>query len=452
MNLKTFLMVAALAATVASPLLGNGGAWQTGVPVTGNAAATDQKKTTNVTIEDEKLTIDLHQEFAAVEVRYRMKNTGAQVEQDFFFPVERWGEEEGESGSRLLTDLENYEIRADGTELKVETVNAKGEKPKAEKDPSWGDFPQGRRLWKKSRIPFSPGQTREILVRYRAPYAANQSSVSEDSHSEAAYFRYSLSPAATWKGPIGKGTVTVNYLHPRPEEISIAKPKDRFKKISDTQFGWAFQNLKPTLADDMKIVVHPRYDTYWFHTEVTTEAETDEDHPKFRPEYYVQGTRYFLQHADYTATASSTLPTQGEHEYGANNIRQMNAERTWAEGVEGDGVGESIALEIHRPLPLDTILIMPGYKADDATLWAKNNRVAEVEITLNGEQTFTAAIPDEKFADLYPIPVRNYPKPVTNLKLVIKKVHRGTSARDTCISQLQLRAKLSEKPKIQPAR
>ena len=26
-----------------------------------NAAATDQKKTTNVTIEDEKLTIDLHQ-------------------------------------------------------------------------------------------------------------------------------------------------------------------------------------------------------------------------------------------------------------------------------------------------------------------------------------------------------------------------------------------------------
>jgi hypothetical protein len=32
--------------------------------VTGNAAASDQKKSTNVTIEDEKLTIDLHQEFA----------------------------------------------------------------------------------------------------------------------------------------------------------------------------------------------------------------------------------------------------------------------------------------------------------------------------------------------------------------------------------------------------
>lgn len=51
-------------------LFANGGAWQTGVPVTGNGAATDQKKSTNVTIEDEKLAIDLHQEFAAVEVRY----------------------------------------------------------------------------------------------------------------------------------------------------------------------------------------------------------------------------------------------------------------------------------------------------------------------------------------------------------------------------------------------
>ena len=30
--------------------------------------------------EEEQLTIDLHQEFAAVEVRYRMKNTGGQVD------------------------------------------------------------------------------------------------------------------------------------------------------------------------------------------------------------------------------------------------------------------------------------------------------------------------------------------------------------------------------------
>src|SRR5947207_14547221 len=132
-------------------LFGNGGAWQTGVPVTGNAAATDQKKTTNVTIEDEKLTIDLHQEFAAVEVRYRMKNTGREVEQDFFFQVERWAESDDEFGS-TLTDLHDYTISADGTELKFETVDAKGEKPKAAKNARWGDCKPRHRLRKKSSI------------------------------------------------------------------------------------------------------------------------------------------------------------------------------------------------------------------------------------------------------------------------------------------------------------
>jgi uncharacterized protein DUF4424 len=443
---RLWILAMSLFVLAPSHLFGNGGAWQTGVPMTGNAAATDQKKTTNVTIEDEKLTIDLHQEFAAVEVRYRMKNTGGQVDQDFFFPVERWAESEDEGGN-TMTDLEGYTISADGAELKFETVDAKGQKPKAEKDPHWGEFKAGTRLWKKSSIPFAQGQTREILIRYRSPYAANQSSVSEDSHSGEAYFRYSLSPAATWKGPIGKGKITVNYLHARPEEIAISKPKDRFKKISDTQFEWEFQNLKPTLADDMKVVVHPAYDTY-----EARESQEDFEHPRFRADYVVQGDRYFLQHSDYDAIASSTLKPEGEHKYDASNIKGLQWGTTWAEGVDGDGIGESITLTGHRPLPLDAIMIMPGYKADDGALWTKNNRVAELEITLNNEHTFVAAIPDDKLANLYPIPVRGYTKPVDTVKLVIKKVHPGSSAHDTCISHVELRGKLSQKPKIQPAR
>ncbi|HKP02855.1 MAG TPA: hypothetical protein VJU77_05765 [Chthoniobacterales bacterium] len=458
------LMAAVFFILLSAHLFGNGGAWQTGVPLTGNGAASDQKKTTNVTIEDEKLTIDLHQEFAAVEVRYRMKNTGGQVEQDFVFPVERWAESDSGEGGDTPTDLEGYAIKADGTDLKVENVDAKGEKPKAEKDPSWGDFPPGRRLWKKSSIPFTQGQTREILIRYRSPYAANQSSVSDDSHSAALYFRYSLSPAATWKGPIGKGKITVNYLHPRPEEISIAKPKDRFRKVTDTQFVWEFQNLKPTLADDMKIIVHPEYNTYPAHGEFQVNYEDQ----KFRAEYVIEKNRYFVQHSDYDAVASSTrkplpAPTpdpgkkesddaeaESERTFEVEHIKGMSS-GTWAEGVEGDGIGENITLTVHKPKPLDAIMIMPGYKAYDATLWAKNNRVAELEVTLNGEHTFTVAIPDEPFSALYPIPVRGYTKPVSSVKLVIKKVHAGTSG-DTCISHVELRTILSQKPKIQGAR
>ncbi|HVF71546.1 MAG TPA: hypothetical protein VM940_08050 [Chthoniobacterales bacterium] len=427
----------------------NGGAWQTGVPVTGNAAATDQKKSTNVTIEEENLTIDLHQEFAAVEVRYRMKNTGGQVEQDFFFPVERWAESDSEADPTTPSDLEGYAISADGAELKVQTVNAKGEQPKPEKDRNGEDYSAGRRLWKKSSIPFAQGQTREVLIRYRSPYAANQSSVSEDFHSEASYFRYSLSPAATWKGPIGKGTITVNYLHPLPEDISIVTPKDRFKKINDTQFVWEFENLKPTLADDLKIISHPAYEAYEMRREEGAEAQK----PVPQVDYVIQGDRYFLQHTDYEATASSTLKPNGDRTYDVDNIKVKYSDKTWAEGVDGDGIGESITLKVRRSLPLHAIMIMPGYfSRENQALWGKNNRVAELEVTLNDEHTFSAKIPDEKLSADYPIPVRNYAKPVNTVKLTIKGVHKGTSARDTCISALTLRSKLSEKPKVTPAR
>ena len=135
---------------------------------------------------------------------------------------------------------------------------------------------------------------------------------------------------------------------------------------------------------------------------------------------------------------------------GPTVFRSQDGGRTWAEGVEGDGIGESISLTVHKPLPLDAIMIMPGFTVDPEPR-TKNNRVAEIEITLNEEHTFTAAIPDEEFSDLYPIPIRGYTKPVQSVKLVIKKVHPGTSG-DTCISHVDLRARLSKKPSIQGAR
>ena len=106
-----------------------------------------------------------------------------------------------------------------------------------------------------------------------------------------------------------------------------------------------------------------------------------------------------------------------------------------------------------RPLPLCGILIRPGYweyGGDNA--WKKNNRVAALGITLNDERTFTETIPDEVFKDPYLIRVRDYTKPVSKIKLVIKGVHRGTQFRDTCVSLVQLRAPLTNKPEIQPAR
>lgn len=423
-----------------SKAFGNGSAWRTGVPTTGNpAAAFKEARQTEITIEEEDLVIDLHQDFAAVEVRYRMRNTGGKTKQEFFFPVERWD-----------VDLKEYTPTADGKALEWADVEGTAKPPSDLKVvPDWGLGPKIK-WWKKSVIPFAKNQVREVVVRYKAHYAQESSSVSDNIDNGPEVFDYSLSPAATWHGPIAKGKVTINILHPEPGDVTITKPKDRFSKINETRYEWNFHDLKPTLDDDIKIKAHSSYGDF-----VAFEGDVR------KGSYIFRGKEYFFTHCNYEATASSTLKPEGEHVYDVANIKGSNLTGTWAEGVEGDGIGESISLKVKRPLPLDAILISPGYakrsdyweKRDPVQeSWWQNNRVAQLEITLNGEHTFTTAIPDENFRDLYPIPVRGYSKPVKTIQLVIKGVHRGSHYQDTCISMVSLRAKLSKEPKIGPIR
>jgi hypothetical protein len=481
--MKNLWLALALLVGSGSTLFANGGAWQGGIPATGNASASKNERHTDVTIENEMLKIDLHPEYADVNVRYRVHNTGPKVQQDFFFPVERWGANPNFDNQGKSDDIDHYQITVDGKELKWTNVAGpkqamSASKEEASEGPSeatqsssqadeesseeeGNDEEEGDettsgsiwqqdlftiKSWKKSVIPFERNQTRDVTIHYKARYAENDESVSDDSHNGNATFAYSLSPAATWKGPIGKAKIEINVLHPEPEDVSIVKPKDRFKKINETRYEWDFENLKPTMADDIRIVAHSKYDSY-------PTGYTEEDSER-RASYVLRGNQYFLDHTDYDATASSTLAPQGKHHYEVENIKGRSEEGSpWAEGVEGDGIGESITLNVKRPLPLYGILIHPGYwdpGRDDA--WKKNNRVAALEITLNDERTFTETIPDEMSQNSYLIRVRDYTKPVTKIKMVIKGVHRGTQSRDTCIALVRLRAPLSKKPEVHGAR
>jgi len=430
-------------------LLANGGAWQTGVPGTGSASASNNNRRTDVTIEDETLKIDLHPDYAEVDVRYRMHNTGPKVQQDFFFPVERWGKNPDADTDTKSADIGQYKIGVNGKELKSTTVSgAKEGSPETTSGQIWQQNISTIKSWKKSVIPFERNQAREVAVRYSAKYAENDESVSDDSHISDATFAYSLSPAATWKGSIGKGKIEINILHPEPEDVSIEKPKERFQKVSDTHYEWQFENLKPTLADDIRVVAHSKYDSY-----PTGYSEEDLNR---HASYVIRNNQYFLDHKDYDATASSTLAPQGKRNYDVVNIKadpQRDLQTPWAEGAKDNGIGESITLDVKRPLPLYGILIRPGYyEYGREDLWWKNNRVAALEITLNDEHTFTQSIPDERFENPYLIRVHDYTKPVSKIKLVIKGVHRGTQFRDTCISLVELRAPLSKKPEIHGAR
>src|SRR5438876_6557736 len=110
-------------------LFANGGAWQTGVPGTGSASASNNNRRTDVTIKDETLKIDLHPGYADVDVRYRMHNTGPKVQQDFFFPVERWEKNPDADTDAKSDDIDHYRITVDGKELS--STNVAGPKEKS---------------------------------------------------------------------------------------------------------------------------------------------------------------------------------------------------------------------------------------------------------------------------------------------------------------------------------
>ena len=445
--MRSVLLRLVLASFAAVSAWANGGPVAEGVTSTGDGTLLAKGAKTSVSIEEEDLTIDLQQEFAEVRLRYRMRNAGGAVAQDFFYPVETW---EG--------DVDRYAITADGTALQVTTVDAKGAAAKVAKlkQRDMGEenekAPAPIQRWRKSVIPFSAGQTREILIRYRSAYAENGSDVSDDVRRDARYFAYRLSPAAAWKNPIGRGKVTVNLRLPEPENVVIEKPSARFHQVSPTQWEWTFRDLRPTQADDLRIVTQPAYVGYGRTLPLGDPREDAGANSAF---YRIVGPRAFVEHSNYAAVASSTLkPGKSGQTYGVENLRQrFGAENTWAEGVDGDGIGESLTLTVKDPLPLDALLVRPGfYHSEKKDLWTANNRVATCEITLNDEHTFTAEIPDERFREPYPIPVRGYAKPVKTVRLIIKAVHRGTQFRDTCISYVGLRAKLASVPKIQGAR
>ncbi len=415
-------------------LLANGGPWEFGVAGTGNGATGERAAKTDVTIDEERLDIDLHQEFAIVDVQYRMRNTGPAVEQPFFFPVEGWQE-----------DLEDYRIEVDGQAIEWQPSGTAKPTPATDQDDMSPNKPA--RNWKRSTITFARGQSRDVRIRYRSKHAASGVSVSEDDHSSKTTFAYALSPAFHWKEPIRKRTIVIQVHTAIPEDVYVEKPNGRFKPDGPGRLKWQFSNLRPTLEDDLRIVIEPSFDSYY-------RPARSEDFLSTALIYVLAGSKYYLEHTDYSVSASSTLDSDKMDEYSVENLRRyFGPKSTWGTGVEGDGIGESLKLRSNRALPLAAILIMPGFRAPDfPDQWMNHNRVAEVEITLNGEHSFRVSIPNEKFQRAYPIPIRGYNKPVETLKLVITGVHRGSEDRHTFISYLALRAKLAKKPKVQGAR
>ena len=436
------MMCAVMSMAGCGLVLANGGGYSRGgVHSSGSIEGFQPKQTEKVQILDEQLTITLGPESADVEVRYLMKNvTKSKAKVRFGFPVEverdeYWLEPDQR---KLMPDdklvamyCANYEATAFGKPLK-----SKFEREKRQKQDDRFDGVGG---WLVSEFSLDPGVEMPMRIAFTTTYPYVFSSVSEDAYSKFDTFRYRLSTAACWAGPIAKGRIVIKSEGIRANEVRILKPVNRFRKF-DQDWVWEFENLEPTMADDLEVgavLAEKSYGRY----------HVDDDEKITGGNYIERGERWFIEHVAYAIKASSTLASDEEHSYEAEKIRDW--EGVWSEGAKGSGVGEWLELKPEVAKPLDAITIRPGCWITDE-LFLKNARPKKIKVELNGEEDFEVEVPDKK--DPFRIFVDGYDKPVSKIRLTFLEVWPGTKYEDLCVTQIRLIACLEKEPKIQPAR
>jgi hypothetical protein len=144
-----------------------------------------------------------------------------------------------------------------------------------------------------------------------------------------------------------------------------------------------------------------------------------------------------------TVEASSTL-VEGARSYGAALAVDGDLKTAWCEGVEGDGVGQSLTLRWPKGHVVEAAEIWGGYFLDDRRL-RSNGRIAAFSLDeAAAPRTFAVAdVPAE-----YPFDNRTpwgglFELRVTGAEqvvLTIDAVHAGTKHRDTCVSEIRLLA------------
>lgn len=130
--------------------------------------------------------------------------------------------------------------------------------------------------------------------------------------------------------------------------------------------------------------------------------------------------------------ASSTLveKEKGAGFYGSKNLID-NSYKSWVEGVEGDGIGESISFEFESPIDIKGIGIRNGY--GDLRLYFANNRVKHLEVYIN--DAFKTCFRLADTCDSYVYSFLRYDN-VKKISFTIKDVYKGTKYHDTCLNEI----------------
>lgn len=421
-----------------------GGYYRGGVESAGNVQGFEPAATEHIRILDEKLTVVLGSREADVEIRYQMHNeTAKRITVRFGFPVEESFDDSNYTPEPSVLEptktwkepryCRDYQIAAGGKAIKVKwQAENKDSKTHTGKEGAAVPF-KGIVGWWVSELTFTGGQEIPVLIRFRSGYPQSGYGSSCDFSNSATIFKYRLSCAACWAGTIGSGHIVLKPAGIDPRQLQVLKPVNRFRKLGES-WVWDFENLEPTLADDLVVEAVPEVSRHY----------GGEHH-----DYYNSNGEWYMITTNYKAKASSVLAANDGISYDVTNLNDDNPDNTWCEGNPGSGLGEWLELRPEVAKPLRALVLLPGYQKSEE-LFRANARPKRVKVVLNDEHTFTVDVPDKKAECC--IPVRGYSKPVRVVKLVFEDVWPGTKFEDMCVSGVKLEVKLDKKPKLPSCR
>ncbi|HYX37513.1 MAG TPA: hypothetical protein VE954_30795 [Oligoflexus sp.] len=277
-------------------------------------------------------------------------------------------------------------------------------------------------FWYMSNLKFKKDESKAVTITYNAAYDTwGNASSHGDVENSMKVFRYLLSTGSGWKGPIRKGWITIHAMGVDPNILAI-QSKLRFQRPRMTEFVHEFKDLDPTAADDVQISFQKI-------------PEPFTDHGRLNPPVMEYGQQKY-QEISYTVTATSTLK-QGDRTFDTSHLTDDNAATAWIEGAPGSGIGETLTFQGFK-MNRTQLVILPGYGRSQELYFA-NNRVASLEIRINGSDSVIVKFPDE----LRPWHIVNLPQSkgkIERMDLKILGVHKGNRFNDTAISGLGLRA------------
>jgi hypothetical protein len=376
----------------------------------------------------------------SMDAEYVLRNAGARKEVLFGIPMEWPAAYFNDAGPLRPLDGAVPIIDA-GVDLIELAVDSKAARCRATFDgPRNGLVVKG---WCSARLSIPHAESVRVRVR-----SAGHTVPGPDPQGVAGRIRFEMAATGLWSGPVPRVAVTVDLSQEPHRRFKVVSPPGAVQTPSG--LFWEFHDVRLDRLGDIVI-----------------DWEKDDG----------QGDRVWVRAPiDLEAAASSTLRPQGRYSYEARNVVDGDRATGWCEGVQGDGLGQTVEVSFRQtPAPgcrLLDIEIIPGL-ARNAQAYVTNGRVSrarfencetpsrgfDVDLTRSANVSPGAirAWPGLADIDRFDDPAQEISVPEGALgqdprcvRMIIKGVRKGTSYPDTCISELTPRVYCPPKQAPEP--